>query len=60
MMLKNSPKTEPKNGADSASNSDHDSKAWARRILRRFDAGEKISKTALEMARRALGLPESP
>lgn len=31
-----------------------DPKAWARRILARNQAGEKVSKTVLQMARNAL------
>lgn len=31
-----------------------DPKAWARRIVACYQAGEKVNKTALEMARSAL------
>ena len=36
---------------------DHDRRNWARRILARRKAGEKVSPTAVEMARAALGKP---
>lgn len=33
-----------------------DPKGWAHRIIARHKAGEKINRTALKMARQALGL----